>query len=127
MLMFVKNLQMLYTTPVFQTYVCEGIKHLRAQDATQWLSEEGIFLDIRELSEHVEGLPVIENTYLKAPLTSFLSYIDRLPKHQKIVVMCAHGIRSAQLTHWLNKNGWQHAVNLDGGFEAYQSAGLLYK
>jgi rhodanese-related sulfurtransferase len=115
---------MLYTNPLFQTYQVEGIKHIAATDVVNWFGTAGIFLDIREYSEHVTGIPAINVRFMKTPLTSFLSFLDAIPKEEKIVVMCTHGIRSSQLTHWLNSNGWKMAVNLDGGFESYQLSGL---
>lgn len=115
---------MLYTNPLFQTYQVEGIKHIAAKDVVGWLGSDGVFLDIREYSEHVIGIPAINVRYMKTPLTSFLSFLSDMPREEKIVLMCAHGIRSSQLTQWLNSNGWKMAVNLDGGFESYQLSGL---
>ncbi len=39
-----------------------------------------------------------------------------------IVVVCKMGGRSAQVTAWLNRNGYD-AVNLDGGMLAWATAG----
>ncbi len=40
-------------------------------------------------------------------------------KTVEIVVMCHHGIRSAQVVMWLMRQGWQNVFNLEGGINAY--------
>jgi rhodanese-related sulfurtransferase len=37
----------------------------------------------------------------------------------EIVVMCHHGSRSAQVTAWLRQQGYQNAINLNGGIHAW--------
>jgi rhodanese-related sulfurtransferase len=37
----------------------------------------------------------------------------------EIIVMCHHGVRSAQVTGWMRQNGWQNVSSLAGGIEAY--------
>lgn len=36
-----------------------------------------------------------------------------------VVVMCHHGIRSAQVTAWMLQNGWQNVFSLAGGIDAF--------
>jgi len=36
-----------------------------------------------------------------------------------IVVMCHHGIRSANVTAWMRENGWKNVTSLAGGIDAY--------
>jgi len=40
-------------------------------------------------------------------------------KKANIVVMCHHGVRSAQVTAWLMNQGWESVVSLQGGIDAY--------
>ena len=35
--------------------------------------------------------------------------------------MCHHGIRSADVTRWLIKQGWKNSYSLEGGIAAYAS------
>ena len=37
----------------------------------------------------------------------------------EIIVMCHHGVRSAQVTGWMRHNGWQNVSSLAGGIDAY--------
>lgn len=42
----------------------------------------------------------------------------RLPETE-IVVICHHGLRSANVTGWMLANGWRNVVSLAGGMAAY--------
>jgi rhodanese-related sulfurtransferase len=33
--------------------------------------------------------------------------------------MCHHGVRSAQMCHWLSQQGFSQLYNLTGGIDAY--------
>ncbi len=37
-----------------------------------------------------------------------------------VIVVCHHGVRSADVTAWLMQQGWQNVVSLRGGLDAYQ-------
>jgi rhodanese-related sulfurtransferase len=37
----------------------------------------------------------------------------------EIVVMCHHGVRSANVTGWMRQKGWQNVFSLTGGIAAY--------
>jgi rhodanese-related sulfurtransferase len=39
--------------------------------------------------------------------------------HTEIVVICHHGVRSAQVTGWLLQQGWRKITSLVGGVDAY--------
>jgi rhodanese-related sulfurtransferase len=39
----------------------------------------------------------------------------------EIIVLCHHGIRSADVTRWLITQGWKNTVSLEGGIAAYAS------
>ncbi len=50
--------------------------------------------------------------------------IEALPKSIRakegdVIVVCHHGVRSAQATGWLLKQGWENVYSLAGGLEAY--------
>lgn len=44
---------------------------------------------------------------------------DELPGERDIVVICHHGIRSAQVARWLEGAGLQRVFNLTGGIDAW--------
>lgn len=81
-------------------------------------------LDVRELHEF-DSASMGENV-TAVPLSLIAQqYEEALPdeirnnKDTEIVVMCHHGIRSAQVTEWMRENGYGNVWNLDGGIDAY--------
>jgi rhodanese-related sulfurtransferase len=78
-----------------------------------------VFLDVREPEEwaqgHIEGAQHI-------PIGAVIQRLDQVPQDREIVVVCAVGGRSAQVTAYLNQLGY-HAVNLGGGMHAWEDAG----
>jgi rhodanese-related sulfurtransferase len=65
--------------------------------------ERTIFLPMSQISrERKEAFPPT----LREPQT-------------EIVVMCHHGVRSADVTGWMRQQGWQNVSSLAGGIAAY--------
>jgi len=85
--------------------------------------ESFILLDVREpvelayasLGEDVWHLPLSQLAYLQ--LTALPP--EAQDQAAEIVVICHHGVRSAQVTAWLRQQGWQNVWNLRGGIDAY--------
>lgn len=79
-------------------------------------SDTLIMLDVRESFEldicRLKGA-------LHIPMSLVPSNIDKLPKNQELVVLCHHGIRSAQIVGYLKQNGFDNVHNLDGGIHAW--------
>ncbi len=74
------------------------------------------FIDVREPIEH--EMASIEQAEL-LPLSVFNDWIDTLKKGEEIVVMCHHGIRSANVCMFLVRNGFEKVFNLDGGIDLW--------
>ncbi|MGF1569569.1 MAG: rhodanese-like domain-containing protein [Nodosilinea sp.] len=96
---------------------------LSAEQLAQRLaaSADGLqLIDVREPSEieiaRVEG-------FVNLPLSQFADWSDtihsRFEADQETVVMCHHGVRSAQMCMWLAQQGFTQLKNLTGGIEAY--------
>jgi rhodanese-related sulfurtransferase len=80
---------------------------------------DAVYLDVREPDEWRAGH--IHNAR-HIPLGELVARIDELPADRQIVCVCRVGGRSAQATVFLNRQGYE-VVNLDGGMEAWHSAG----
>jgi rhodanese-related sulfurtransferase len=82
------------------------------------IPENAVLLDVREPDEwavgHVEGA-------VHVPMNDVPAALDRLDRDAEIVVVCKVGGRSAQVTAWLNQQGYQ-AKNLDGGMLSWAAA-----
>ena len=86
--------------------------------------ETFVLLDVREAWELDHAL--IDDSRLKVVPTSRLAQFGTgaLPdevrqKDAEILVLCHHGVRSAQVTQWLLTRGWTNVVSVRGGINAY--------
>ncbi|HYP02048.1 MAG TPA: rhodanese-like domain-containing protein [Pyrinomonadaceae bacterium] len=73
-------------------------------------------IDVREPEEfelaRVEGAELL-------PLSQFQEWASALDADEEIVVMCHHGIRSAQVCAYLATQGFTKMCNLAGGIERW--------
>lgn len=86
--------------------------------------ESFVLLDVREAWE-LDYAMIVDNR-LKVVPTSRLAQLrmEAFPgevqqKDAEIMVLCHHGIRSAQVTKWLLTRGWTNVVSVRGGIDAY--------
>ena len=83
-----------------------------------------VWLDVREPNERMSAIITDERICL-IPMSRLASRrVNALPEAAKdqeaeIVVMCHHGIRSAQVVAWLLDEGWTNVFNMDGGIAAW--------
>lgn len=80
-----------------------------------------LLLDVREPNEfeavRAEGAVLL-------PMSSFVVRMNELPKDRPILVICASGNRSAAVAGHLLRNGWTEVVNVAGGTNGWEKAGL---
>ena len=73
-------------------------------------------IDVREPLEHeiasIQGAKLL-------PLSQFNEWIDDLKPDEEIIVMCHHGIRSANVCLFLLRNGFEKVFNLEGGIDLW--------
>ena len=73
-------------------------------------------LDVREAREleicRLDGA-------LHIPMTEIPTRTNDLPTDQPLVVICHHGARSQMIVDFLRNAGFDKAVNLDGGIDAW--------
>jgi rhodanese-related sulfurtransferase len=79
-------------------------------------NEPHTLLDIRETHE-LEVCSI--DGSIDIPMNTLPENMDKLPKEKPLVVMCHIGGRSAQVTNWLIQNGYNNALNLEGGISAW--------
>jgi rhodanese-related sulfurtransferase len=78
--------------------------------------ESPFLLDVREPEELPDGL--IAGS-VNVPMREVTQRLRELPTDRDIVVICHVGARSAYVTHQLNALGYDRAVNLAGGMDAW--------
>ena len=76
------------------------------------------FIDVREPQEF--AIARVEKAEL-LPLSRFNEWIDTLKPEEEIVVMCHHGIRSANVCMFLVRNGFEKVFNLEGGIDFWST------
>lgn len=79
-------------------------------------------IDVREPEE----LSIVSlDGFVNLPLSQFAEWSEqialRLNRDAETIVMCHHGIRSAQMCYWLQQQGFANVKNLAGGIAAYAS------
>jgi len=97
------------------------VKHL----ANRLKSGESlILLDVREAWE-LDHAMIVDDRLKVVPMSRLAQLGEEaLPdevKHKdaEILVMCHHGVRSAQVTQWLLARGWTNVFSVRGGIAAY--------
>ena len=96
------------------------VSHLDPEESKRRVDAGALLLDVRNPDEwqagHVEGAAWI-------PMQELAERQDELPTDRDIVVVCKVGGRSARVAEALVAAGYE-AVNVAGGLEAWQEAGL---
>lgn len=86
--------------------------------------EKLIIIDVREAWE-VETASIKDDRVLIVPMSQIsVEGQNAFPKDARdfegeYVVMCHHGVRSANVTAWMHQQGWQNVVSLAGGIAEY--------
>jgi rhodanese-related sulfurtransferase len=84
-------------------------------------SPEGLqLIDVREEEEiEIARLEGFDNL----PLSDFAQWSDqiktRFDRDAETLVLCHHGVRSAQMCQWLLSQGFTNVKNIVGGIDAY--------
>jgi rhodanese-related sulfurtransferase len=78
------------------------------------------FVDVREPQElAVVTLPRFINLPLSEHAAWSPEIYTRLDKDTETLVLCHHGMRSAQMCQWLSERGFTQVSNIIGGIDAY--------
>lgn len=75
-------------------------------------------IDVREPVEY-EIARIEEAEFL--PLSRFAEWNETLNAEDEIVVMCHHGVRSANVCMYLAQNGFEKVFNLEGGIDSWSA------
>jgi rhodanese-related sulfurtransferase len=80
-----------------------------------------VLLDVREVSEFET---VRAPGAMLVPMSQFNDRIGELPAERPLMVICASGNRSGAVTGFLTRSGRTDVVNVAGGMQAWEQAGL---
>ncbi len=87
---------------------------------TLWERRDTAVVDVRADSEWKEGhIPgAIHVHYGK-----ITHQLDQIPRHKKLIIHCASGIRASLAASQLRAKGYTDVVNFPGGYDAWKTAG----
>ena len=100
------------------------IPTIDVQEAERRLREDPagpILLDVREPNEFAE---VRAPGAVLVPTSQFMTRVGELPTDRPLLVVCHLGSRSAAVVGYLTRAGRTDVVNVAGGMDAWERAGL---
>jgi rhodanese-related sulfurtransferase len=93
-------------------------------EATQLINrQDALVLDVRSAEEYAKGHILGAKNLPLADLGRRAAELDK-HKAKPVIVHCENGNRSTSALSLLRKQGFASAVNLAGGYAAWQQAGL---
>jgi rhodanese-related sulfurtransferase len=102
-----------------------AIAEITVSELAQQLAEntgETQFVDVREPQEL--ALAAIPG-FVNLPLSEYEQWskdiFNRLDREKDTLVLCHHGMRSAQMCQWLLSQGFTQVKNIVGGIDAYST------
>ncbi len=105
------------------TYSFANIPSLNVEELALILANDNDniqFIDVREPEEvAIASIP----QFKVLPLSEFAQWSTTIKTDfdpdQETIVMCHHGVRSAQMCQWLINQGFTQVKNITGGIDAY--------
>lgn len=101
------------------------IAHISVEELAERLAA-GDCLQLVDVREPEELAIASLNQFQNLPLSQFAQWSGQiqtqLDPDTETIVMCHHGMRSAQMCHWLIDQGFTQVKNLTGGIDAYSTA-----
>ncbi len=109
---------------LFQTFKRNDGRSVNPTQATLLINrEDAHVIDVRDPGEFASGhLPDAKNIPL-GKLAESAAQIEKM-KGKPVILCCATGIRSGKAVAEVEKLGIERVVNLEGGVQAWASAGL---
>ena len=100
----------------------ESFEQIRVRDLRVQLESEGVcVLDVRRAAEWQAGHVALA---VHHPLDAFKKSLPDFDPRRRVFVMCKGGYRSAIACSLLQRSGFKDVINVIGGFDAWNTAGL---
>ncbi len=101
----------------------QPITQISVQELAQCLSAKNASVQLVDVREPQELAIAIIEGFVNLPLSEFAEWSEQVPTlfnpHAETLVLCHHGIRSAQMCQWLVAQGFTNVKNISGGIDAY--------
>ncbi len=103
----------------------DGVSSISVREAAERLAQSGVdalLLDVREAYEYA---PRRAKGAVNIPMSQLQRRLDEVPRDREVLVICEHGVRSAQVVTFLRQRlGLTRAINVTGGTEEWERLGL---
>jgi rhodanese-related sulfurtransferase len=83
------------------------------------LPDEAYLIDVREINEWEQGHAP---SAVLVPMSQITGRLDEIPSDGTVYVICAAGVRSAEVAAWLIRQG-RDAVSVAGGMNDWMNLG----
>ena len=81
--------------------------------------DDVVLLDVREPDE-IQTASIPWATVIS--MREIPARMNEIPRDKPLVVMCHHGGRSERVAQFLEANGYENAINLTGGIDAWSTS-----
>jgi len=101
-----------------------GIPTIDVREAERRLREDAdrpLLIDVREANEYAT---VRAPDAVLLPTSTFTARLSELPADRPLLIVCHLGGRSAAVAGYLMRTGRTDVVNVAGGMDAWEAAGL---
>jgi len=99
------------------------LRRLTPAEALAAAESGALLVDVRSGDEQREQGGVFSGA-VHHPLSVVLWRLDELPRSTPVILICRHGYSSSIAAAQLQDIGFLDATDVEGGFEAWQAAGL---
>ncbi|QSJ15602.1 rhodanese-related sulfurtransferase [Nostoc sp. UHCC 0702] len=103
----------------------QPITQISVQELAQRLSAGDVSIQLVDVREPQELAIASIEGFVNLPLSEFVEWGEQVPTmfnpHAETLVLCHHGMRSAQMCQWLVAQGFTNVKNIAGGIDAYSS------
>ncbi|MGF1515310.1 MAG: rhodanese-like domain-containing protein [Elainellaceae cyanobacterium] len=103
--------------------MAHSIPHITVHELAERRQQADLPLQLIDVRESEELAIAALEPCIHLPLSQFPHWAPTLPQTLdstvETIVFCHHGMRSAQLCHWLMDQGFVNVKNVSGGIDAY--------
>ncbi len=99
-----------------------GVQELRALVSGFGTDSQPVLLDVREPWEVARAALNLDGVRTVCiPMQEIAARLGELDPAQPVLGLCHHGVRSMHVLHFLERAGYAHVYNIDGGIDAWSS------
>ncbi|MGB3651525.1 MAG: rhodanese-like domain-containing protein [Rivularia sp. (in: cyanobacteria)] len=99
------------------------MNQITVEELGKRLSEDKSSIQLVDVREPQEVKTASIEGFVNLPLSEFAEWANdiqtRLDADTETLVLCHHGVRSAQMCQWLTSQGFTNVKNITGGIDAY--------